>query len=302
MCNPQTALLLFDKAHDLYDLLHNHNSSVKNLQLVLLENPTFRREILAMGLSKLRNALQFGTWQVEDFATAPVITYGMRWLALTQNNLIEKLLATGELNALLLNLQTHQLTELFTEMPTEFMKFLAEEDLPLATRQTLARRLLVASTMAALGSYAHRLLDLGIFQLDKSYDLTADPENIYASTTIANLLVANWQGYNPWKVNVINEYFKKDNVSAQAFEFILSNCQILVHENLRQKNLKVCVIKAASYLTPSSFLRCVKQIGLVHPYKMQQILAKLPAYLRHFKTAGVCGTCRDPGIDGTLLS
>ena len=235
--------------------------------------------------------------RAEDFIKPPISDYKMGWLALSQANLIPKLLAHRKFRRSIAYYATGPTKQLFSKFSwIRCWRLFHEEDLPLSTRKQLARRLL-ALDAAILGDKAYTFVKFGIFQLEDTYDLRTDPDQIYASQTIANVIAANWQGRLPWQVYVINATVNQDQetVTPQAFAFILSNVRILTHERLRKKDLALCVNKAGDYLTPTIFLACIQSMRTQCPHKMAQLLAILPDYLTAAKTTGACRiTCRAP--------
>jgi hypothetical protein len=270
---PESAALLFKQAGEL-----NHLILAKGLQKRLLDKPEFRTAILALGMGNLHHAFASTDWQLADFEVKTMTEYGMAWLMLTQDKLIPQLLAQHKLEDYLNGLDANQLNILFTHFPDKIMAMLADNEINLATRQKLAR-LLLQLDPKVLGNNVYTLIKLAIFQLDESYNLTLDPENLYKNKLIADYIVANWSGMIPWHTYVNNIYISTNAVSASAFRFILSNIEILAHTNLKKRDLELSIKKAGMYLSPIDYLICINKLRNLNGKKADELLSLLPHFL-----------------------
>ncbi len=272
--HPSTAAVLFESASEL-----KHLMSPKILQLKLLENADFHQYILSMNFQKIQKAFERANWTLADFESDHARTYQITWLMLTQKKVVRELLAQGKMEKYLDSLDLTQLQILFSKA----LALVNENDLELAARQQLARRLLQLDKKIA-AVHAFNLVQLGIYQLNEDYDLARDIDGVYNNQLITDTLVANWSGWVPWVTYVNNIYVNKDAVSPKAFEFILSNIDVLTHVDLTLKDIKMCIKKAGDYLSPTTYLACINVLRTKNfPEKVKKLINLLPYFLQHSK-------------------
>jgi hypothetical protein len=257
-----------------------HLINAKNLHFKLLENDKFRKKIFSSNPLDLRDAFASANWELADFEAKYFSFYQATWMMLTQDNVVTELTAQCKLEEHLTALDLKQLNILFAMFPTKIMALLTNEEISVHARQQLARRLLQLNA-TTLGKHAYEIVKIGVFKLDDTYDLKTDKDGIYNNPVIASEIVNNWTGYNP-TATYANNYWSINmgTVTPQAFQYILTNIDILANVKLKHKDIQLCVRTAGAYLTPSTFLECITILGRKNKGKMHQVLNILPDYLK----------------------
>jgi hypothetical protein len=265
--SPESAIHIFLKAEDLAHLF-----APKKLQFYLLKDPVFRQAILSLDTTLLKNTFAKYQWTVEDFDSELAEEFNLSWLALTQHHLVPELMAQNKLEDYLNNLELDQLNNLFINDSSKMMSYLTENELSLPARQKLARRLLQLSRQT-LGNNAYTLIKVGVYNLDDSYDLKADVDKIYGNKVIVELIAENWNGSLPWNTYATNA------ATPQAYQFILSNLDIVSSARLKKKDITEFVQHAGKYLSPTLYLYCINELRHQRNGKMKQLLHILPQFL-----------------------